>query len=159
MKDCRGMRISDIASILDLEKYELPYPTKRDIRFVNGFSVYHSETYYWIICGIFPVHIAKEIQVKADELEIRLHGCNTNEDIDRWLTHPKLEAFQREYIKGSTSLELNEFVESCEEIRDDCLKNDYDNCYVEYYHIDTLEGLKYVLDIIRKNDIHTTWFK
>lgn len=159
MRDSRGIRMVDVAGLLKLEKYELPYPTKMDVRFANGFSVCHSDTYYWIIKGVFPLHIAREIQKKAEELSIRIHGGHWDWEIDKFLTHKNIESFQREYLQREVSLNLNEFTKECERIREDCIKNDYENCYIKYYHIDTLEGLRYVLDIIRQNNIYTNWFE
>lgn len=155
----RGLSIRDIESYLNLEVHVLPYPTKKDIRFANGFCVYHSGRDYWVITGKFPLNIADEISKKAIDLSIRVNGGRCDDAITDFINHKKLDDYVSNYIQSKDKMGLSDFVCKCESIKEEVLKNDYENCYISYYHIDTLDGLKYVLDIIRSNNIYTKWFE
>ena len=150
--------IKMIAQKLGLKMFNLPYDTKDDIFFINGYSVYHSNKDYWIIKGKFPFKILNEISKKSQEFDIK---CNHNFfDIKNTtnLTHDKLENFIHTYITVE-DIDIKHFSEKCEEIQKECILNDLNNCYIKSFKIYTEKGLSYIVKLIKDSDIHTEWFK
>lgn len=148
-----------IIELMGGKKCELPYNQGAvrigipQIYFYNGFCIYFSGTYYFIIKGNFPAKIAEKISEKAIELKIRIDGGCADWTVLSRLTHDRLKDIPFDINN------VDDFKRKRNEIEEDVLNNDYDNCYVETYHIDTVDGLKYVLDIIKENNITTEWFK
>lgn len=149
--------INTVEELLGLKKFDLPYKCDIDIRFINGFCVYQGGKSYWVIKGKFPIKIAEIIDEKADLYGIRING-NYKDSFKRHISHKRLEDEIENYRKHSSSISIEDFTSKCTEIEKDVLNNDYENCYTEFYHIDTLEGLKYVVDLIKSNNLITHWF-
>lgn len=120
--------------------------------FYNGFCLYFSGTYYFVISGRFPAKIADEISKRAIELNIRIDGGCEDWTVESRITHDRLKCLKYDWSN------VEECTANYKRIREDVIINDYENCYVETYHIDTVDGLKYVLDVIKENKIKTEWF-
>lgn len=146
-----------LEELLGLKKFDLPYKCDADLRFINGFCICREGKSYWSIKGKFPIKIAEKLNEKSEIYGIRINE-NYNDDFKRHISHERLEEEIRNYSKNCGTLDMTEFVTKCNKIEKDVLENDYDNCYTKLYHIDTYEGLKYVVELIKSKNIITQWF-
>lgn len=134
-------------------------PISQDVKIIgtiNGFFIY-PYSYYWIIKGKMPLVYADELYEFRDSLDIRVSGgANSNKPIEH-CTSDKYEDYKDEQSKQFELIGITEFCNRIENKHKELLNDNIDSFYVETYHIDKLEGLKKVVDIIKKYNIQTEW--
>lgn len=122
---------------------------------INGFIIY-PYSYYWIVQGKMPLKYADELY-ESRNLEIRVAGGHKDNKPIEYCTSDELEDYIEEQIKLIELTGFNEYLNNIKLKQEQLMKDKLDNFYVETYHIDKLEGLKKVVDIIRKYNIKTEW--
>lgn len=133
----------------------------REVDFVgciNGFFIF-SYSYYWVIKGKMPLKYAIELYNYKD-LEIRVDGGSKDNNPIDWCTSDR---FKKEYEKITEKyhlgiLTINELSKEISTIKKKFIDKDLDSCYIEMYHIDTTEGLRKVVEVIKENNIKTEWY-
>lgn len=137
----------------------LPYPAfynHGSVGIINGFYMYH-KNYYFVLNGKFPFTDAMKIYDTVNkDWEIRATGNGNNispagyETCDEWEIRAK--AFM-----DSTSVILGAGIEKqLTELKEEIFSKNPET-YIETYHIDTIDGLLYMVDYIRNNNLVTVW--
>lgn len=127
---------------------------------LNGFFIYPSDTYYFVINGKFPLDSAEYIfnTYSNEKYHIRVDGgCEDWKPIDRCTS----DEFEN-YIQSEIDKDIKKFFKECKTDKFDKYKNELINkdrskFYIASYHIDTISGLKIVVDYIKENNIYTQW--
>lgn len=148
----------NIVRLSGFKKFDIPYPSKDDVFFLNGFSLYHSGKDYWIIKGMFPRHVLKEISSKSSILDIRVGHNTFNINNLKNLKHKNLVDFYNYYLFNKDKIDLIEFENNCNKILEKCIKDDLDNCYIDEFKIYSTEGVIFISKIIKENNLKTEWF-
>lgn len=134
-------------------------PVHTDIKIVgciNGFFIY-PVSYYWVVKGKMPLKYADELYKYSDDLDIRVAGgANNNKPID-WCTSDEFEDYKAQQTEQFELIGMDKFVKNLETERKKLFAEKPESFYVEMYHIDNLEGLKKVVDIIKEFNIKTEW--
>ncbi|SRR5579872_1194569 len=141
----------------------LPYGTDiRGLSFLNGFSFYH-RNYYYIMQGKFPYMDAKKLWDSGitKQLSIREDGIGPLDPTSRITSDAYQTIVEREALawwkadpKPKTSSELNSELNA---IKDKMMEEDISLWYLKEYHIDTDEGLMYMINYLKEKDIHSVW--
>lgn len=123
---------------------------------INGFFIF-PYNYYWVVKGKMPLKYANELYEFRNELEIRVAGgANSNKPLE-WCTSDEYEEYSNEQNEQFELIGLTEFCNRLESKKAELMKNNIDSFYISMYHIDKLEGLKKVVDTIKKYNIRTEW--
>lgn len=123
---------------------------------INGFFIF-PYNYYWVVKGKMPLKYANELYEFRNELEIRVAGgANSNKPLE-WCTSDEYEEYSNEQNEQFELIGLTEFCNRLESKKVELMKNNIDSFYIAMYHIDKLEGLKKVVDTIKKYNIRTEW--
>lgn len=133
-------------------------PISRDVKIIgtiNGFFIY-PYSYYWIVKGKMPLKYADELY-KSRALEIRVAGGHRDNKPIEHCTSDKLEEYIEEQIELIDLIGFDAYLNNIRVKEQELMKDKLDSFYVETYHIDKLEGLKKVVDIIKEYDIQTEW--
>lgn len=133
-------------------------PIREDVKIIgtiNGFFIY-PYSYYWIVKGKMPLKYADELY-KSRDLEIRVAGGHKDNKPIECCTSDELEGYIEEQIGMVDLIGIDEYLNNTKVKREQLMKDKLDGFYVETYHIDKLEGLKKVVDTIKKYNIITEW--
>jgi len=134
----------------------LPINTNKITGVLNGYYI-TKESYYWIVKGNIPYKYAKMFEAKP-KLEMRVNGSGT--DVDHWCTHNFIEksitSYWETHTLGMYSKEnFEEYMGVSDEEHFSKYKEEY---YISFYHIDTLEGIKLIINTIKNNKLEMKWW-
>ena len=159
------MDIRDRRDTLELLEVKIltdpPIYKSSEVPFVgclNGFFIfpYH---YYWVVRGKMPLKYADELYQYRDVFGVRVNGgTNDNKPIDHCTSDEYDEYLQKMVKLISTFDNIEEMCAETQKKKQEMMDEDIDKFYVDMYHIDTNQGLKRVVDIIRNNNIKTEWY-
>ncbi len=123
---------------------------------LNGFFIYPYR-YYWIVSGKMPFKFAKELYKYSEELGIRISGGSSSNTPEEWCTSDEYENYSNKLCKDINTLGVNKVANLLEETKKELMNNNIDDFYIDIYHVDTIDGLKKVVDTIKLNNIKTNW--
>lgn len=159
------MDIRDRRDTLELLEVKIltdpPIYKSSEVPFVgclNGFFIfpYH---YYWVVRGKMPLKYANELYQYRDAFGVRVDGgSNDNKPEEHCTSDEYKEYLQKTVESMSTFNTLEEMRVETQKKKQEMMEKDIDKFYVDMYHIDTNQGLKKVVDIIRNNNIKTEWY-
>lgn len=117
---------------------------------LNGFKFMRAQ-HYWIVTGNMPLREAEYIYNNYKELGIRCAGHCANPSPHDWAEPLDYDEYMNE---------LQEQIHAKKITYDDSeqLLNEYKkgkDLFIKSYHVDTMEGLVKLADIIREHDITT----
>jgi len=142
----------------------LPYGTDiRGLSFLNGFSFYH-RNYYYVMQGKFPYTDARKLFDSgiSKRLAIREAGMGNGIDPEKWITSDAYQAIiEKEVLEwwqaDPKPKSHDEFEAEINDLKDKMMKEDISLWYLKEYHIDTDEGLMYMINYLKEKDIHSVW--
>lgn len=130
-----------------------------DVGLLNGFFISPSDSYYFIINGKMPLKDAEYIFNTYDNKIYKIRVGGGRED-DKPIDCCESDKFT-EFLKNQIEkLPFEEYVKNCNkygEMKNNLKKENPDKFYINTYHIDTIEGLKIIVDYIKEHDIKTIW--
>lgn len=123
---------------------------------INGFFIY-PQSYYWVLSGKMPFKFAR--QLYDNKLGIRTGGCTSDTNPEFWCTSEEYEEYilEQQDLLRKDLISSKEFASRLMNKQSELLKNNEDDMYIDMYHIDTLEGLKEIINIIKDNNLKTEW--
>ena len=130
-----------------------------DVGLLNGFFIAPSDSYYFIINGKMPLKDAEYIFNTYDNNKYKVRvdgGCEDWKPIDK-CENDKFNDFLQKELETLTS---KEYFNNCEKyckMKKELKKKHPEDFYVNTYHIDTIEGLKIIIDYIKEHNIKTIW--
>ena len=151
----------EVLEMLGVKILEQPPIYKSDkidfVGCINGFFIFPC-SYYWVVKGKMPFIQAEKLY-KHRDLEIRVAGGSKENKPEDWCTNEEFEKVGRDVSKRYSAkiIELNELMEESAIAKEKYIKSNLENSYVEMYHIDTIQGLRKVVEIIKDNNIKTEW--
>ena len=140
----------------------LPYEERdgvKNIGMCNGFFIY-CKSYYYIVSGKIPFEMANYIFKNYDnkKFQIRVQGNSEKSKPDEWKTSDEYKEYVQNYLDSHDIMDDFEgYAKIMKDKKAELLENNSEEFYIEYYHIDTNEGLKVVIDYIKENNIRTIW--
>lgn len=145
---------------LGIKEVEAPISTNTNsiIGCYNGFFIFN-QSYYWVVRGRMPLKYAEELYKFRDSHGIRVEGgANSNKPIE-WCTSDKYYRYNLWILDlySNNLISSQDLSEQLKNKKSELMNNDINDFYVSTYHIDKNEGLKKVIDIIKKYDIKTIW--
>lgn len=152
------MNNEEILKTLDI-KILKNFPLSQDVKIIgtiNGFFIY-PYSYYWIVKGKMPLNFADELYEFRNTLGIRVGGNGNETKPIKCCTSDEFEAYKEEQSKQYDLIGMKEFCKRLQDKEEELMKEKTVDFYVAMYHIDKLEGLKKVVDTIKKYDIKTEW--
>lgn len=154
MKRLEFQIVADVMGIKNkIGTTEGKYSTIEDVFSWKGVNINFSGNYYTIIDGPIPLELAKIIYEKypKNEFEIRVAGGGSELDPEDWATCEEYDDYAQDILKDK-SLEFEEQLAKLRIKHDELLKNNYDNMFLNTYHIDTKEGL--IIFLAELNDYY-----
>ena len=118
-----------------LENTEVPGHYTGEVYMNGDIATFRRAWYYWVVDCKVPLSLAREIYTEAKDLQIRVAGHCENPHPDEWALH-KIEELEFHFRENSSL--LSEVIRA-----NGCFR------YIETYHIDTIEGLKFFVDKIK----------
>lgn len=123
---------------------------------INGFFIY-PQSYYWVVNGKMPIKYADELYKYRNKYGIRVDGgANDNKPIEH-CTSDELEEYCDYMSDKLNFMELEEWIEELTNKKKKLKSENIEKFYVESYHVDNVKGLKKIIDVIKNNNIITTW--
>lgn len=119
------------------------------IGILNGFVFSRAWT-YWVVSGYMPLEYADCIYEKNADLCIRAGGHCGNVKPDQVKTSKKYEEDLKSIFKKYAN-NIKGYFEEGKKLD----INDYNDYFVDFYHIDTQLGLNKLAEFIKQNDIYT----
>jgi len=144
----------------------LPYPSDTyysSIGFYKGFCVYF-KNYYYVITGAFQLSKIQPLYENREfikHLEIRPAGLfwDTNPAAHaQHKTWDKLtEDFLGKWLTIEDAADRKALENKITKAHEDLIFNEPGNCFLHMYHIDTIEGVIYMLKHISSEQPPTVW--
>lgn len=128
----------------------------QDIGCFNGFFIYPKSN-YWVVIGKMPLKYANELYKFRSILSIRVAGGhNDNKPID-FCTSDEYEEFKQEQTGLLPLISFEDFSNRIKNKKEQLMNENIDKFYINKYHIDELQGLVKIIEVIKEYNIITNW--
>jgi hypothetical protein len=131
----------------------------KNIGILNGFFIY-CRSYYYVVSGKIPFEMADYIfnNYNNDKFKIRVQGNAESYTPEKAKTCDEFEDYINNYTDTHDIMkDVEGFGKVIENKKKELFNTIPEKFYIEFYHIDTEEGLKIVVDYIKNNNIKTEW--
>lgn len=120
---------------------------------VNGFAFYFPNSFYAVLEGRFPLPLARKIceGIDNNKLRIRVRGGSLLWKPDLYATNAELA----DIIDDMMESKMFDIVDY-DKVRENYIRNldennRLDELYITQYHVETVEGLRHIIDCIDKS--------